>query len=609
MINTKYLTREYISELPVGKGLRPLARVMGVKYYTRKKQPELIEEILEKVKELQNQNEKIEIPQEILEVFYEKFPEIKKEEQTEKQIPQESSEEKNKEQETPPTPKKKKRRREYRLIPTKKISSSLKKEPLKEVRELLPKKSESYVSQENKSLSTNNPSVKSTSDKETSSTPEDKRQPDKVILTSSGKKVLKLRQKDPVTGEVKIVEIEVKGQNPQEQIIEPEETLLAPATSLPDFYIETIGVLDILAKENHGYLRSAQYSYLPSPDDVYVSKNFIRKYNLKKGDVIQGKIRLPKEKERFFTLVEIDKINGLPPEALRRRVDFEHLTPLFPTEKFKIEQYQSGIYNDLSLRILDLFAPIGKGQRGLIVAPPKSGKTILLQKVANAIAENHPEVHLIILLIDERPEEVTEMQRHVNAEVIGSTFDAPAAQHVKVADIVLEKAKRLVEAKHDVVILLDSITRLARAYNTVTPSSGKVLTGGVEANALTKPKRFFGAARKIEEGGSLTILATALIETGSRMDEVIFEEFKGTGNMELVLDRNLSNKRLYPAINVLASGTRHEEKLIPENLLKRIWILREYMSEMNSTEAIKFLKKHIAGTQNNEEFLLAMSKF
>ncbi len=572
MIDKKYLTETYLNEIS-RQNLLPLARALGVKYYARLKKNELVKAITRLVQE----KGLSEFPEQFLEALYKKFPEARLE--------------KTRETEEKP---KKRRKRTVLSIPVFKQNTEKKQKATQQKEQPTPISPQPI--KEEKGVPA--PLEKKTFLSRTS-------QP--VTLSASGKKVLKLRQKDPLTGEEKIIEVEVAGQN--QENTEPEIEIPAPSVQVEDFYIDTIGVLDIAAKENLGYLRSAQYNYLPSPDDIYVSRNFIRRYNLKKGDVIQGKIRLPKDKERYFTLAEIEKINGLPPEALKRRVDFEHLTPLFPTEKFQIENYKSGIYNDLSLRVLDLFAPIGKGQRGLIVAPPKSGKTILLQKVANAIAANHPEVHLIILLIDERPEEVTEMQRHVNAEVIGSTFDAPASQHVKVADIVLEKAKRLVEAKHDVVILLDSITRLARAYNTVTPSSGKVLTGGVEANALTKPKRFFGAARKIEEGGSLTILATALIETGSRMDEVIFEEFKGTGNMELVLDRTLSNRRIYPAINILASGTRHEEKLIPDNLLKRIWILREYISEMSPIEAIKKIRKHMGGTQSNQEFLMVeMSK-
>ena len=364
------------------------------------------------------------------------------------------------------------------------------------------------------------------------------------------------------------------------------------------------GVLEIMP-EGFGFLRSSDYNYLSSPDDIYVSQSQIKLFGLKTGDTVLGTIRPPKNGEKFFPLVKADYINGRRPEEVRDRIPFDYLTPLFPNEKFKITGHQGGT---ISTRIMDMFAPIGKGQRGLIVAQPKTGKTVLLKEVANAIAANHPEVYLIILLIDERPEEVTDMQRSVNAEVIASTFDEPADKHVKIANIVLEKAKRLTECGHDVVILLDSITRLARAYNTVSPASGKVLTGGVEANALQKPKRFFGAARKIENGGSLTILATALIDTGSKMDEVIFEEFKGTGNMELQLDRRLSNKRIFPAIDIVASGTRRDDLLVDETTLARVWALRTHFADMTPVEAMEFLKDKVAKTINNEEFLMSLDK-
>lgn len=365
----------------------------------------------------------------------------------------------------------------------------------------------------------------------------------------------------------------------------------------------TVGVLEIMP-ENYGFLRSPDYNYLASPDDVYVSQSQIKHIGLKTGDTIKGTVRPPREGEKYFPLVKIEEINGLPPELIRERVPFDHLTPLFPNEKFNIAE---GPKATISTRIVDMFAPIGKGQRGLIVAQPKTGKTILLKEIANAIAYNHPEVYLMILLVDERPEEVTDMARSVNAEVISSTFDEPAERHVKIANIVLERAKRMVECGHDVVILLDSITRLARAYNTVAPASGKILTGGVDSNALHKPKRFFGSARNIENGGSLTIIATALTETGSKMDEVIFEEFKGTGNMELQLDRKLSNKRIFPAVDILASSTRREELLHPNEVLNRIWILRNYLSDMTPVEAMEFFKDRLAKTQSNEEFLLTMS--
>jgi transcription termination factor Rho len=363
------------------------------------------------------------------------------------------------------------------------------------------------------------------------------------------------------------------------------------------------GVLESMP-DGYGFLRSSDYNYLSSPDDVYVSQSQIKMFGLKTGDTVRGEVRPPKPGEKYFPLINVEKINGRDPGYVRDRVSFEHLTPLFPQEKFNIAP---GAKADISPRVMDLFAPIGKGQRGLIVAQPKTGKTVLLKEVANAIAENHPEVYMIILLIDERPEEVTDMARSVNAEVIASTFDEPADKHVKIANIVLEKAKRLVECGHDVVILLDSITRLARAYNTVQPASGKILSGGVDANALHKPKRFFGAARKIEKGGSLTILATALTETGSKMDEVIFEEFKGTGNMELQLDRKISNKRIFPAIDIVASSTRRDDLLMDKEALQRIWILRNHLADMTPVEAMVFLRDRMAGTRSNEEFLISMN--
>ncbi|MGI6718784.1 MAG: transcription termination factor Rho [Bacteroidales bacterium] len=367
--------------------------------------------------------------------------------------------------------------------------------------------------------------------------------------------------------------------------------------------IDAEGVLEIL-NEGYGFLRSSDYNYLNSPDDIYISQSQIKLFGLKTGDTISGQIRPPKDGEKYFPLVKVELINGKTPEEVRDRVPFDFLTPLFPEKKFKLTGHP---HETLSSRVIDLFAPIGKGQRGLIVSQPKTGKTMLLKEIANAISFNHPEAYLIILLIDERPEEVTDMQRSVNAEVIASTFDEPAERHVKIANIVLEKAKRMVECGHDVVVLLDSITRLARAYNTVSPSSGKVLSGGVEANALQKPKRFFGAARQIENGGSLTILATALIDTGSKMDEVIFEEFKGTGNMELQLDRRLSNKRVYPAVDILASGTRKEELLVENNILQRVWIIRKYISDMNPVEAMEFVKDKMQFTKDNIEFLASIN--
>ena len=367
--------------------------------------------------------------------------------------------------------------------------------------------------------------------------------------------------------------------------------------------VSSEGVLEIMT-DGYGFLRSSDYNYLNSPDDIYVSQSQIKLFGLKTGDTVKGSIRPPKNGEKYFPLIKVEKINGKVPEQVRDRIPFDFLTPLFPNKKFKLTGHRE---SSISTRIIDMFAPIGKGQRGLIVAQPKTGKTVLLKEVANAIAANHPDAYLIVLLIDERPEEVTDMERSVKAEVISSTFDEPAERHVKIANLVLEKAKRMTECGHDVVILLDSITRLARAYNTVAPASGKVLSGGVEANALQKPKRFFGAERQIENGGSLTIIATALTETGSKMDEVIFEEFKGTGNMELQLDRKLSNKRIYPAIDIVASSTRREELLIEKEQLQRIWILRNHLADMNPLEAMEFLKDKMRFTDTNEEFLISMN--
>jgi len=374
----------------------------------------------------------------------------------------------------------------------------------------------------------------------------------------------------------------------------------------PDFefdgIIESEGVLEIMP-DGYGFLRSSDYNYLSSPDDIYVSQSQIKLFGLKTGDTVRGNVRPPKEGEKYFPLIRVFLINGLDPSIVRDRVSFEHLTPLFPTSKFNLAEKGSS----KSTRIIDLFSPIGKGQRGMIVAQPKTGKTILLKDIANAIAANHPEVYQIILLIDERPEEVTDMQRNVRGEVVASTFDESADKHVKVANIVLEKAKRLVECGHDVVILLDSITRLARAYNTVAPASGKILSGGIDANALHKPKRFFGAARNIENGGSLSIIATALTDTGSKMDEVIFEEFKGTGNMELQLDRNISNRRIFPAIDLVKSSTRRDDLLLDENTIQRMWILRKFLADMNPIEAMEFVSEKIKYTQNNDEFLMSMN--
>jgi len=396
-------------------------------------------------------------------------------------------------------------------------------------------------------------------------------------------------------------------QNNREQENKP-ETNTTELPKLEENYdlvgiVSAEGVLEIV-QDGFGFLRSSDYNYLPSPDDVYVSQNQIKLFGLKTGDTVKGSIRPPREGEKYFPLVKLESINGRDPSYIRDRVPFQFLTPLFPSEKFKLTGHKN---ESMSTRIMDLFAPIGKGQRGMIVAQPKTGKTMLLKDVANAIAANHPETYLIVLLIDERPEEVTDMARSVKAEVIASTFDEPAERHVKVANMVIEKAKRMVECGHDVCILLDSITRLARAYNTVSPASGKVLSGGVDANALHKPKRFFGSARKIENGGSLSILATALTETGSKMDEVIFEEFKGTGNMELQLDRKIANRRIYPAIDITASGTRREDLLVGKDVLQRVWLMRKHMADMNPVEAMEFLKSHMERTISNEEFLISMN--
>jgi transcription termination factor Rho len=391
-------------------------------------------------------------------------------------------------------------------------------------------------------------------------------------------------------------------ENRQQTPVRQEEKIDDSAYDLVGI-VSAEGVLEVI-QDGYGFLRSSDYNYLPSPDDIYVSQSQIKLFGLKTGDTVKGTIRPPREGEKFFPLVKVESINGRHPSYIRDRVPFQYLTPLFPDEKFKLTGHAQ---ETLSTRVMDLFAPIGKGQRGMIVAQPKTGKTMLLKDVANAIAANHPETYLIVLLIDERPEEVTDMARSVKAEVIASTFDEPAERHVKVANMVLEKAKRMVECGHDVCILLDSITRLARAYNTVSPASGKVLSGGVDANALHKPKRFFGSARKIENGGSLSILATALTETGSKMDEVIFEEFKGTGNMELQLDRKISNRRIYPAIDITASGTRREDLLVRKDVLQRVWLIRKFIADMNPIEAMEFMKSHMENTKSNEEFLVSMN--
>ena len=422
-------------------------------------------------------------------------------------------------------------------------------------------------------------------------------EPAKPEAKRRGRKPKNQQQNQPATGE--------QAPSQPQQETQPTHSLDDEIITKDDFAgeIEGEGVLEIMP-DGYGFLRSADYNYLNSPDDIYVSPSQIKLFGLKPGDTVNGAIRPPKEGEKYFPLVRVNEINGLKPEYIRDRVQFEYMTPLFPSEKFCLT---GNGHNNMSTRIVDLFSPIGKGQRALIVAQPKTGKTMLLQSIANAIADNHPEVYMIVLLIDERPEEVTEMARNVKAEVVASTFDEQASRHVKVAEMVLEKAKRMVECGHDVVIFLDSITRLARAYNSVQPASGKVLSGGVDANALHKPKRFFGAARNTEEKGSLTIIATALIDTGSKMDEVIFEEFKGTGNMELQLDRKLANKRVYPAVDVIASGTRREDLLLPRDVMNRTWVLRKYLSDMTPVEAMEFLQKQMGLTDTNEEFLATMN--
>ena len=422
-----------------------------------------------------------------------------------------------------------------------------------------------------------------------------------------------LQHKQPATQQNKN-QTQAQQSQPQAQVQPQAQAQVQPQVQSPqqkekdpdydfDGILNASGVLEIMP-DGYGFLRSSDYNYMSSPDDIYVSQSQIRLFGLKTGDVVEGPIRPPKEGEKFFPLVKVDNINGRNPDDVRDRVPFDHLKPLFPNEKFNLTK---GHNDNLSSRVVDLFSPIGKGQRGLIVAQPKTGKTMLLKDIANAIADNHPEVYMIILLIDERPEEVTDMERSVKAEVIASTFDEPADRHVKIAEIVLNKARRLVECGHDVVILLDSITRLARAYNTVQPASGKVLSGGVDANALHKPKRFFGAARNIEHGGSLTIIATALTETGSKMDDVIFEEFKGTGNMELQLDRKLSNKRIFPSVDIIASSTRRDDLLLSQETLSRMWVLRNFLSDMNSVEAMEFLLNRLRRTSSNEEFLISMN--
>ena len=424
-----------------------------------------------------------------------------------------------------------------------------------------------------------------------------------VPLTGAKVSILDLVTPTPISQKQQPQQNKQQAQAPSQKQREREKEKEKEQVYDFDGILNASGVLEIMS-DGYGFLRSSDYNYMSSPDDIYVSQSQIRLFGLKTGDVVEGPVRPPKEGEKFFPLVKVDRLNGRNPDAVRDRVPFDHLKPLFPDEKFNLTK---GHNDNLSCRVVDMFTPIGKGQRGLIVAQPKTGKTVLLKDIANAIADNHPEVYMIILLIDERPEEVTDMERSVNAEVIASTFDEPADHHVKIAEIVLNKARRLVECGHDVVILLDSITRLARAYNTVQPASGKVLSGGVDANALHKPKRFFGAARNIENGGSLTIIATALTDTGSKMDDVIFEEFKGTGNMELQLDRKLSNKRIFPSVDIIASSTRRDDLLLNAESLNRMWILRNFLSDMNSVEAMEFLLQRLRRTKSNEEFLISMN--
>lgn len=435
--------------------------------------------------------------------------------------------------------------------------------------------------------------------KEVSLMPEEEITPE-VEVTSEG--YIKPAESDIRTGEETVETIEVVETKPTEQTPKKEERKLEYSYEL-EGVVSVEGVVELMP-EGYAFLRSSDFNYLSSPDDVYVSQSQIKSIGLKTGDTVKGFIRPTRENEKYYPLTKIELVNGLSPEKVRDRIPFDYLTPLFPMKKFKLTQHPDETF---SSRVIDLFTPIGKGQRGLIVAQPKTGKTMILKEIANAIAYNHPEAYLIVLLIDERPEEVTDMMRSVKAEVIASTFDEPADKHVRIANIVLEKAKRMTECGHDVVILLDSITRLARAYNTVAPASGKVLSGGVEANALQKPKRFFGAARQIENGGSLTIIATALTETGSKMDEVIFEEFKGTGNMELQLDRKLSNKRIYPAIDLVASSTRRDDLLVEKDILQRVWILRNHLADMNTIEAMQFMTERLKFTKTNEEFLISMN--
>ena len=486
----------------------------------------------------------------------------------------------------------------------------LEEEPVKKPRRGRKPKSESVQPAENTTAATPSDTSDTVAEKEVTAKVEESAQSEEVAAPQTGEHETRQHNGNP-TGNPSQKNHPKKGKNPNKPYRNEDANLKAAhaqwemvANSQYEGCITAEGVLEVVS-DACGFLRSSDYNYLNSPDDIFVSAAQIKQFGLKNGDTVQGQIRPPREGEKYFPMVKVEKINGLPPEAIRDRIPFDYLTPMFPNEKIKLTGHPG---DNISTRVIDLFAPIGKGQCGLIVAQPKTGKTVLLKEVANAIAYNHPEIYLIILLIDERPEEVTDMQRSVNAEVISSTFDEPADRHVKIANIVLEKAKRMVECNRDVCILLDSITRLARAYNTVSPASGKVLSGGVEANALQKPKRFFGAARNIENGGSLTIIATALIDTGSRMDEVIFEEFKGTGNMELQLDRRLSNKRIYPAVDIVSSSTRRDDLLQEPGALQRVWVLRSHLADMTPLEAMEFVKDKMQFTKTNEEFLANMNE-
>ena len=486
----------------------------------------------------------------------------------------------------------------------------LEEEPVKKPRRGRKPKSESAQSAENTTAATPSDTSDTVAEKEVTAKVEESAQTEEVAAPQTGEHETRQHNGNP-TGNPSQKNHPKKGKNQNKPYRNEDANLKAAhaqwemvANSQYEGCITAEGVLEVVS-DACGFLRSSDYNYLNSPDDIFVSAAQIKQFGLKNGDTVQGLIRPPREGEKYFPMVKVETINGLPPEAIRDRIPFDYLTPMFPNEKIKLTGHPG---DNISTRVIDLFAPIGKGQRGLIVAQPKTGKTVLLKEVANAIAYNHPEIYLIILLIDERPEEVTDMQRSVNAEVISSTFDEPADRHVKIANIVLEKAKRMVECNRDVCILLDSITRLARAYNTVSPASGKVLSGGVEANALQKPKRFFGAARNIENGGSLTIIATALIDTGSRMDEVIFEEFKGTGNMELQLDRRLSNKRIYPAVDIVSSSTRRDDLLQEPGALQRVWVLRSHLADMTPLEAMEFVKDKMQFTKTNEEFLANMNE-